>query len=416
MKCKYRLPSQALVDDYQCSHEVFEVSGVAPSQEGFCIFHLPKIPQSGENEAQVREKLKAFQEGIDKIFKETSAAEIDFRGFNFPRFKFDEDYIFPVDFSYCVFSDDTEFMGISFEESVLFNGTEFDGNINFHYTKFKGYAGFQKARFSKNVDFHRALFHSSVSFSGAQFKTASFYEVTVGERFGDDINYEELPRPYASFADVMFVESILFDDTYFEGEAYFNGSTFQGEAHFVADKGDVFGDYCDFRKVILTKDSNLTFFRANLSRTSFHDTNLEHIIFRDVKWASATTKWQKLIRGSSYILWDEVRPLQGMRDWHDDAKTTENYRQLVTNYEGKRDYNAAEYFHVGEMEMQRKEVGERAFQYVIEQLDSLFPVTVEGKSIQKLIGRVGFSIARKWGWMRHYLNAYGIYWFSRACN
>ena len=35
----------------------------------------------------------------------------------------------------------------------------------------------------------------------------------------------------------------------------------------------------------------------------------------------------------------------------------ENYRQLVLNYEHKRDYDTAEDFHVGEMEMRRKKKG-----------------------------------------------------------
>jgi hypothetical protein len=36
---------------------------------------------------------------------------------------------------------------------------------------------------------------------------------------------------------------------------------------------------------------------------------------------------------------------------------SENYRQLVLNYEQKRDFDAAEDFHVGELEMRRKKKG-----------------------------------------------------------
>jgi len=61
-------------------------------------------------------------------------------------------------------------------------------------------------------------------------------------------------------------------------------------------------------------------------------------------------------------LWDEFEPLQNIGIFHRNAagndrdyeKIAENYRQLVLNYEACRDYDTAESFHIGEMEMRRK--------------------------------------------------------------
>jgi hypothetical protein len=75
---------------------------------------------------------------------------------------------------------------------------------------------------------------------------------------------------------------------------------------------------------------------------SYLNTNLERIRFRDVKWPS---------KGRRQALWDEFH----YEGWQPDyEKVAENYRQLVINYKAKRDFDTAEDFHIGEMEMRRK--------------------------------------------------------------
>jgi hypothetical protein len=97
----------------------------------------------------------------------------------------------------------------------------------------------------------------------------------------------------------------------------------------------------------------------------FLGTNLELIRFFDVIWHQ---------QGTRIALWDEFCPevarqviyefvenqirkmlVGGHRDFE---KIAENYRQLVINYESKRDFGMAEAFHVGEMEMLRKKRGQ----------------------------------------------------------
>jgi hypothetical protein len=85
-----------------------------------------------------------------------------------------------------------------------------------------------------------------------------------------------------------------------------------------------------------------------LTQASFLDTNLERIHFRDVKWPR---------KGRRQVLWDEFPHEGGRTDYE---KVAENYRQLVLNYEAKRDFDTAEDFHIGEMEMRRKKKGKQA--------------------------------------------------------
>jgi hypothetical protein len=142
---------------------------------------------------------------------------------------------------------------------------------------------------------------------------------------------------------------------------------------------------------------------VNLSKAQFHDTNLEKVVFRDVKWGLAQTWLRKVLRGNSSILWDEIRPLEHERDFLDNAKTAENYRQLVLNYESKRDYESAEYFHIGEMEMRRKKRMRSPFY---------------GDEVSSNLGNFFwqrcklFQVANFWSLIRSYINSYGIYWLS----
>ena len=88
--------------------------------------------------------------------------------------------------------------------------------------------------------------------------------------------------------------------------------------------------------------------KANLEQASFLDTNLEQIHFRDVEWPR---------KGRRKVLWDEFPHEGGELDYE---KVAENYRQLVLNYEAKRDFDTAEDFHIGEMEMRRKKIRKQA--------------------------------------------------------
>jgi hypothetical protein len=101
-------------------------------------------------------------------------------------------------------------------------------------------------------------------------------------------------------------------------------------------------------RVTLDEKARVVFEKANLTQASFLDTNLERIHFRDVKWPR---------KGRRRVLWDEFLHKGEQPDYE---KVAENYRQLVINYEAKRDFDTAEEFHIGEMEMRRKKKGKQA--------------------------------------------------------
>jgi len=156
----------------------------------------------------------------------------------------------------------------------------------------------------------------------------------------------------ADFWGSTFEAKANFRNSTFEAKANFGGSTFEVEEEEEADTDfEGFLSECDFIALRLEKDAQITFEKVNLKEASFLDTNLERINFRDVKWHVPE---KKFIRRKK-ALWDEFRPLKdsekGPRDYE---KIAENYRQLVLNYERKRDYETAEQFHVGEMEARRK--------------------------------------------------------------
>jgi uncharacterized protein YjbI with pentapeptide repeats len=149
----------------------------------------------------------------------------------------------------------------------------------------------------------------------------------------------------ASFEGTIFRGEADFRETLFSGKAGFGEATFSGKADF---RGEAFEGVCNFTRVTLDEKARVRFEKANLRQTSFLDTDLERIHFRDVKWPR---------KGRRQVLWDEFLHKGGQSDYE---KVAENYRQLVINYEAKRDFDTAEDFHIDEMEMCRKKKRKQA--------------------------------------------------------
>lgn len=290
-------------------------------------------------------------------------------------------------FNYLQIFEEIDFQGALFENSAFFNSIHCDKSVNFENLIFNGVAEFVHAHFCY-VDFSNTVFSQKVDFTYIQIvSSTSFYNTVFNQevdfsfaRFGketddknevstenenDDEDVENI-KGHTTFMGAIFNEKVSFDSAVFFCSAEFYDVTFRKQIKFISydeshpeiERTGMFHDIFNFIRITLPKDEECIFFRTILSKARFHDTNLEKIIFRDVEWAKAKTIFQKLFRGKAYLLWDEIRPLEGMRDWLDDAKTAENYRQLVLNYESKRDYESAEYFHIGEMEMRRKRLEE----------------------------------------------------------
>ncbi|MGE5692664.1 MAG: Clp protease N-terminal domain-containing protein [Candidatus Zixiibacteriota bacterium] len=189
-----------------------------------------------------------------------------------------------------------------------FSSKVFSKPVYFSWCHFLGEADFRWAVFEKEVDFSAAKFKNNANFYGARFK----------------------------------------------GKAVFFGATFSMDTNFSeASQSKCFEDEGDLRYLVFTKDSTITFERVDVSRCRFIGTNLERINFLEVNWCKPNST-TKIFRLRKRIVWDEIAPLTvedtGERNYE---RIVDNYRQLVLNYERRRGFEAAECFHVGEMELRR---------------------------------------------------------------
>jgi hypothetical protein len=269
--------------------------------------------------------------------------------------------------------------------------------------EFKKTLNFSELSISKSASFTEAIFYQEVDLYRSQFGNSNLNDASEeNERIGDEAESEG--RGYTSFDGAIFQEKVTFSEVHFWNELSFNGAVFNKQTEFIGLKSDMFDVVCDFGALTLPEDGDFVFEKVNLSKVKFHNTNLEKIVFRDVHWGTGKTRLQKFFRGNSYILWDEIRPSEGWNDWIDDSKTAENYRQLVLNYESKRDFATAEYFHIGEMEMLRKKVGD-----LVNYNDYKEPSKFRAFLNRKLKFHY---ISNLWCKIRKYLNSYGLYWLS----
>jgi uncharacterized protein YjbI with pentapeptide repeats len=289
---------------------------------------------------------------------EISAKGIDFyEHANFTETIFKEFGIFVL----VKFYKGANFSRATFEGRAIFERTHFGTGTSFDEATFSGESTFENASFAAPTTFRKATFQHKADFRSCQFENGVDFSDAVLES-GSDFSLARLAKE-SSFSKVKFGETTEFSSTIIPGKISFAGATLENRF--------LFRPFClddaDFTSLTLPKDGDVRFENADLSRTSFLDTNLELIRFRDVKWARPASQFATLFRGSR-CLWDEFRPatetnrsLVATRDYE---KIAENYRQLVLNYESKRDYDSAEDFHIGEMEMRRQKKGNRrTFRY-----------------------------------------------------
>lgn len=235
------------------------------------------------------------KEGKERDFPEAKEllqrGVYDFRGFVFPK-----DVVFS----------DVDFSSVKFNGEANFNGAEFKGRAifwkaNFKRADFTG-AKFEKAYFSEatfhDADFSFAAFMGITNFSRARFKAAADF------RGGVDMEEDDQEKEYELFSRK--------DDTL-------------------------------FLRVAFERPELVYFYRVNLSRCRFLDTDLKSVNFIGI------THWHQ--EGWRAALYDEI---------HDDSRERypelmELYRQLKQNYEERRNWEVAGHFHFGQMEMQRRD-------------------------------------------------------------
>ncbi len=336
-----------LLPHYQCRHPA--------RQDGLCIFHLFKPTE--EQKQVMAQEARAAAETIEEEFREAflklledeennpETKACDFRYFRFPAIdlrgrQFTKplkihgtfsgeaiflDAAFSEEVNFVFFDGGATFGGATFSKRVDFTLSNFSRQAHFWGTTFSGEARFWGAHFSEKANFQNATFNGEADFGDATFNgEADFQRATFSKR--------------VDFTLSNFSKKANFRGAIFSKKANFRGAIFSEKVNF---RGETFKGACDFIGLTLDEKARVVFEKANLKQTSFLDTNLEQIHFRDVKW---------LRKGRRY-LWDEFPHEEGQPDYE---KVAENYRQLVLNYEAKRDFDTAEDFHIGEMEMRRK--------------------------------------------------------------
>ncbi len=295
-------------------------------------------------------------------------------------------------FSNAVFNAEVDFSFANLHD-VRFSRVQFLGTTNFQNLIVQESAGFDNAEFHKPVEFFRCHFGSTYDLSDPLDANPADPPCEAGQA--------RVAETYFNWA--VFHDTVTFYETFFYAEAEFAGATFRKRALFYGHRSNLFTEGASFSNVKLPKDEELIFEQVDLSKTGFHDTYLDKILFRDVRWGRPTGRIRRFLRGNSFVLWDEIRPLRGMRDDLDDAKTADNYRQLVINYETKRDYETAEAFHVSEMEMRRKGHGYTG----TAGFEELSETQVLFLNKLKL-----YVLSNFWTELRTYLNGYSLYWIS----
>lgn len=317
-----------------------------PEFAGLCAFHVPKFTRA-EMERLPLERMRAaqvfeerfrvkFSELLTELQNTDEDKAWDFRGFQFPR----------VDLPRGVFPRAVRFENAVFHQEADFSRAVFEGEVDFSQTRFRETPTFNEAIFKATVRLLDTRFERGATFIGATFE---------GRVLLWDAYFENQPT---LFSYVVFKQGAKFANVTFAREVSFKRATFNEETAFFLERAnqpqvqnpvqyECFNDSCNFQGIKQGKDSILVFDRVNLGKATFIDTDVERISFRSVRWFSPTRTWPRRLRA----LWDEFRPQDGERDYE---RVADSYRQLVLNYESKRDYDAAEDFHVGEMEVRRK--------------------------------------------------------------
>jgi len=391
--CRYKYTD----DDKNCPHPLF--------QEGYCIFHLPKL--SGEEKKKLisgskeeRKNLeieetfrKAFFTKLREWDKTEQVKEFDFNGFQFPDIDLSRakllnelghaDFKKPVHFSEVKFQSVTfsqaniqkradfnkanfhrkaDFTNAIFRETAVFSEANFQA-ATFSGTSFRWKAEFAAANFRETVDFTQANFQKMAEFNESKFQTANFIGANFqtanfgGAKF-QSANFSEAKFQMADFIWAKF-QTADFNCAEFHS-ADFRWSKFQtadfswakveGKLQFSGEgSAGCFSEVSDFSNLRFEGEGKIIFTKTYLGGASFRGTDLTRIEFNDIKWGRKSIFRKK-------ILADELRAdnpekfLRGYQSIYD------NYHLLVKIYTEKREFEAAEDFHVGEMEVRRKKI------------------------------------------------------------
>lgn len=381
-----------------------------------CIFHVEKETNVDDTSSERQQIEIAFRNALKREieFAEIAAPEyeLDWRGAHFPSLQFDK-WTFPrkVLLTAARFEHGTTFTNCHFDGEVeaikcTFLGSS--GNAHFTECRFVGKTNFWSSKLGINPIFEDCNFQALVQFQGCrleapnfsgshflggvQFAMATFcgmcdFKVCAFKNEADFLSIQVDENATLDFRDSSFSgrlnlgahhrgqEVLLYTDLDLSRATVLERTSLDFQKFHVrsasfsdmllADGANlrfediVFGN-ADFRNIVQREKTTASFHNTPLNTSTFLNTNIDKFNFIDVTWhffdgrqglaseISLRNKISSLPQDAKLGL-DEQRQLV-----HQVELNSENYRQLVKNYEAKRNFSLAENFHVGEMEMQRQ--------------------------------------------------------------
>lgn len=291
--------------------------------------------------------------------------------------------IFGADFGETTFMGEAAFINTTFLGNVLFGRAKFIGTAYFHNTLFKGDADFYKVAFESNAFFTNATFSEDTNFTYASFsgnvdytgvklqeladftksRFSSFVEFTLASFTGTAHFSGVTFSGITNFTAAKFISDALFDRAIFTDNVMFRVSSFTKKANFsecsferrAVFEGNwrnekscqFFRDEADFKNVDIGNNAIIIFRGMDMSRVHLLNTDISDFRFEDVRWAEYSSRWFKRKH-----LCDD-RPNLKKDDMY---KVEILYRRLKHSCLSQSDHIAAGDFHIGEMEMKRRQL------------------------------------------------------------
>ena len=338
----------------KCSHEGCDLPAIRGSAE--CVLHSPNPDKSASTFTDALAGLGSHEDYLD------------YSGITFPS-------AFPKDF----FAERT-IAGLSLEDSVLhcefwLSNTTFAGPVNFFGAEFNAPVTITQTTFEEECNFGAGLdtllLQNCVFIGEAYFA----YLVAVKSAYFESSKF----KAWADFTEMDAGDVAMFYDLTFCGETNFRGATFStARFHKVRFEDNVsfrsclvaqkmtlddchFGKALDFRSVEQRRDASLGFRSADFSNALLTGTDLRRIDLEDIKWREVETSRSRrraLVEECENVHFDGQVFEAGFYEF---SKATVGqlelaYRQLKRVGDTSGDHELAGEFHIGEMEMKRRQV------------------------------------------------------------
>lgn len=366
-KGKYKLFEKE--QSYSCDRQTYK--------NDLCIFHF------GNDNAYDSEDyltlLRTLEEEVETAKGSGPTHVLDWRGFRLPFLELDG-WVFPrtvllgnaqfpcgLTLENCIFEGKVEAPRANFgkgNEALKIEKCHFNEAANFHYAIFCPSPSVTECTFQKEANFHNCKlanpaffmnkFLGPLSFSGATFTGQCDFKIC---EFSERTNFFSITcskKPSFDFRESTISGKFLFGTKGALNESCtkidFGDITLEDRTNVVFNKIEACIGIFD--RITQVYNATFTFNYTTLDRSTFIDTNIENFNFRDVKWCIFNNR--DSLHSEQLLLNDISENNRTPAELLEIIElNAENYRQLVRNYEARRNFKMSQDFHIGEMEMQR---------------------------------------------------------------